>query len=303
MMSIGAVDEAAAQSMFRGDAAHTGVAASQAPRSMPRVKWSFPTGQRLVSSPVWHDGAVIFGSDDGNVYAVDAASGRQRWMQRTGGPVSSTPAVAGGRVYVLSYDGRLDALMHNQQGFQSSPAVVGGVVYCGSRDAHVYALDAATGQERWRFSTGASWVNSSPAVQGSRVHFATSDSALYQVLDAANGRLVHQHSTQAYVFSSPTIGGDVVLVGVLNGVLQARDKSGGALLWEFQTEASRANRGWALTADKRFNSAMLFPTAWHDGYAQGAERQQSTGSFFSTPLVMGGVVFIGSADGRLYALE
>ena len=39
------------------------------------------------------------------------------------------------------------------------------------------------------------------------------------------------------------------------------------------------------------------------GMAQGAERQQGVGSFFSTPLVVGGVVYIGSADGRMYALE
>ena len=75
---------AAAQTMFRGDAARTGVAASAAPRTPPRVKWTFPTGDRVVSSPVLHDGVVYVGSDDGHVYAIDAASGRQRWMFKTG---------------------------------------------------------------------------------------------------------------------------------------------------------------------------------------------------------------------------
>ncbi|MGM9481560.1 outer membrane protein assembly factor BamB family protein [Roseateles sp. NT4] len=416
---------AAAQGMYRGDAAHTGVLQAQAPRQFKRVKWSFPTGQRIVSSPVWHEGALLFGSDDGNLYSVDAASGRQRWMLATHGPVSSTPAVAGGRVYALSFDGRLyaanaatgellwkfategerrfearglhgslprtqtfadpfdtylsspvvaegrvyfgssdghvyaldaasgalvwkqrtgdvvhaspayadgriyvggwdgklyaldartgaqvwafqagvDPLMHNQQGFQSSPAVVNGVVFSGCRDGHVYALDAATGRELWNHNTNGSWVNSSPAVSAGQVHVATSDTALYKVLDAATGQLVREHGVQAYVFGSPTIAGDVVLVGVLNGVLQARDKAGGALLWEFQTEASRANRGWVLTADKRFNGSLLYASNWHEGMAQGAERQQAVGSFFSTPLVANGVVYIGSADGRMYALE
>lgn len=416
---------AAAQGMYRGDAAHTGVLQAQAPRQFKRVKWSFPTGQRIVSSPVWHEGALLFGSDDGHLYSVDAASGRQRWMLATDGPLASTPAVAAGRVYALSFDGRLyaanaatgellwkfategerrfearglhgmqprsqtfgdpfdvylssplvadgrvyfgssdghvyaldaasgallwkhrtgdvvhaspayaggrvyvggwdgklyaldaktgaqvwafqagvDPLMHNQQGFQSSPAVVGGVVYSGCRDGHVYAVDAATGRELWKHNTNGSWVNSSPAVSAGQVHVATSDSALYKVLDAATGKLVREHDLQAYVFGSLTIAGDVVLVGVLNGVLQARDKASGAPLWEFQTEASRANRGWVLTADRRFNGPLLFPSGWHDATALGAERQQGVGSFFSTPLVVGGVVYIGSADGRLYALE
>src|SRR6185312_4716982 len=99
-----------AQEMFRGDAAHHGVAAAAAPRAFHRVKWIFPTGARVVSSAVWRDGMVLFGSDDGNVYAVDAATGRQRWMTHTGGPVASTPAVSGGRVFAVSGDGRLYAL-------------------------------------------------------------------------------------------------------------------------------------------------------------------------------------------------
>ncbi len=416
---------AAAQSMFRGDAAHSGVATTGAPRQFHRVKWTFPTGQRIVSSPVLHDGAIVFGSDDGNVYAVDAATGRQRWMQATGGPVSSTPSIAGGRVYAVSYDGRLyalderngdviwkfatdgerrfearglhgmqpraqtfpdafdvflsspvvadgavffgsgdghlyavdaatgklrwrfrtgdvvhaspayaegvvyvgswdgrfyavdaksgeqrwmfqggvDALMHNQQGFQSSPSVVNGVVYTGCRDGHVYALDAATGKERWNISTNASWVNASPAVSGGNVYFGTSDSALYQVVDAVSGQPLQQHDVLAYVFASPSVAGDVVLLGMLNGVLQARDKASGELLWEFRTEASRANRGWVLTADKRFNAAMLFVSTWHEATDVAQDRQASVGSFFSTPLVAAGVVYVGSADGNLYAIE
>jgi len=420
-----AVASAQAQPMFRGNPAHTGVADSAAPRQAPKVKWRFPTGDRVVSSPVWHQGTVFFGSDDGQLYAVDAASGRQRWMLRTGGPVASTPAVAAGRVYAVSYrgglhavdaasgallwkfttpgerrfearglngqqplaqtfadpydvylssplvvqgtvffgsgdghlyavdaasgalrwkfttgdvvhaspayaDGRLffgswdgrfyaldaasgrelwrfqggvDPLMHNQQGFQSSPAVAGGVVYTGSRDSHLYAFDAATGAEKWRHSTGASWVNTSPAVEGGRVHFATSDSSLYHVLDAATGQPVHQHSTRAYVFGSPVVAGTVVLVPVLNGTLQGRDKASGALLWEWRTPAAVENRGWALSADGRFNTPMLYPGFWRESMAVGSHRQSSVGSLFSTPLVVGGVIYVGSADGHLYALE
>ena len=101
---------APAQTMFRGDPAHSGVTAANAPRQFHRLKWVFPTGQRIVASPTAHDGTIVFGSDDGRVYAVDAVTGRQRWMQGTDGPVSSTPAIAGGRVYAHSYDGHLYAL-------------------------------------------------------------------------------------------------------------------------------------------------------------------------------------------------
>ena len=85
--------------MFRGDAAHSGMYSGAGPRAMRGVKWKFPTGGRIVGSAVARDGVIYFGSDDGNVYAVDAATGRQNWKFTTAGPVSSTPAVDGGAVY------------------------------------------------------------------------------------------------------------------------------------------------------------------------------------------------------------
>jgi len=415
-----------AQAMFRGGPAHQGVTSEAAPRTFHRVRWAFPTGGRIVSSAVWHDGAVLFGSDDGNVYAVDAASGRQRWMAHTGGPVASTPAVSEGRVFAVSYDGRLyafdarsgevlwkfategerrfeakglhglqprsqtypdlydvylssplvvdgrvvfgsgdghvyavdaasgtlawkfatgdvvhaspaydqglvvvgswdgrlyaldaatgaqrwafqaglDPLIHNQQGFQSSAAIADGTVFVGCRDGHLYAVDLRTGAPKWNVDTEGSWVNASPAVAQGRVWFATSDTAQYRVVDAATGQPAQaMGSTQAYVFGSPTIAGDTVLLGVLNGSLQARDRADGRVLWEFRTEAARANRGWVLSAEGRFNSGWLYASGWGDQSNDGTRRQDGVGSFYATPLVAGGTVYIGSADATMYAIE
>ena len=93
---------AEAQSMFRGNAAHTGTYPGPAPREFHRVKWKFPTGARVVGSPVIQDKVIYFGSDDGNVYAVDAESGQQIWKTTTRGPVPCTPAIDHGTVYVGS---------------------------------------------------------------------------------------------------------------------------------------------------------------------------------------------------------
>ena len=51
---------------------------------------------------------------------------------------------------------------------QSSPTVANGVVYVGSGDGHLYALDARTGAERWRFNARHA-VTASPALQGELV--------------------------------------------------------------------------------------------------------------------------------------
>jgi len=414
-----------AQSMFRGDPAHSGVYAGPGPRQFHGVKWRFATGNRVASSPVWHGGVLYFGSDDGNVYAVDAATGRQNWKFVTGGPVPATPAVAGGLVYFPSYDGKFyaveaqtgrlrwktatggerrfeakglhgmqpknqtyadpydvylsspvvvegavyfgsgdghlyaldassgeprwkfqtgdvvhaspafaggtlffgswdsyfyavdaatgkqkwrfhggeDPFIHNQVGFQSSPVVAGGVVYTGCRDSNVYALDAATGAEKWRFNNGGSWVISSPTVAGGKVLFATSDSSLFHAVDAATGKPVYRQDTKAYVFSSPSVAGEVVYLGVLNGTVEARDLNTGALLWDFRTEASRQNRGWILTAGRKFNAAMLYVSNWREAALLAPEREFTVGSILSSPLIVGGVVYTGSTDGFVYALE
>jgi outer membrane protein assembly factor BamB len=414
-----------AQSMFRGDPAHSGVYTGEGPRQFHRVKWKFATGNRIVSSPVIDNKKIYFGSDDGNVYAIDAENGREIWKRSTRGPVPSTPAVAAGIVYLTSYDGNFyalnaetgalkwkfttggerrfeakglhgmqpknqtiadpfdillsspvvaagavyfgsgdgnlyaldaatgdlrwkfktgdvvhaspafvngvvfvgswdsyfyavdaktgkekwrfhggeDPLIHNQVGFQSSPAVIDGTVYTGCRDAQVYALDAATGKEKWRFDNALSWVNTSPAVTQGKVFFATSDSSLYHMVDAATGKSLVRQQGKAYMFSSPTIAGDVAFLGVLNGTLEARDANSGELLWDYQTDASKQNKSWVLTADRKFNQPLLFFDNWREAPLLAEDRQFSVGSIFSSPLVANGVVYFGSTDGFLYALE
>src|ERR1700730_4437856 len=169
---LGAANFCQAQSMFRGDAAHSGSYLGPAPRQFHRLKWKFATGNRIVSSPVIDSKRIYFGGDDGNVYAVDAETGRQIWKCTTRGPVSSSPAVANGIVYATSYDGKLYALnsdtgavkwkfatggerrfeakgLHGMQPktqtiadpfdvFLSSPVIVKNTVYFGSGDGNVY---------------------------------------------------------------------------------------------------------------------------------------------------------------------
>jgi outer membrane protein assembly factor BamB len=181
--------------------------------------------------------------------------------------------------------------------------VVDGVVYTGCRDAHLYALDAATGEQKWNFDAQLSWVIGSPAVHNGNVFFGTSDSSLYHVVDASTGKPVLSLDVKAYTFSSPVIAGDVVLLGILNGTLEARDVKTGELLWDFQTETSKQNNGWILTGDRRFNAPFFYTSNWREHPTVALDRQISVGGFYSTPLVMNGVVYIGSTDGNLYALE
>src|SRR5688572_2000797 len=85
------------------------------------------------------------------------------WKFRTGGPVTSSPVVAGGRVYIGSGDSHVYALRlvdgrkiwsyKTGDAVEAPPSIIGGAVVVGSSDGFLYCLDAATGKQRWKYKT------------------------------------------------------------------------------------------------------------------------------------------------------
>ncbi len=276
----------------------------------------------FTSSPAVAGGKVFFGSGDGGIYAVDAATGVLQWKFTTKDVVHASPAVAAGTVYVGSWDGTLyaldaesgalkwtfaagqDPVAHNQVGFQSSPAVDGGTVYVGCRDAHVYALDAATGSRVWDYPTSKSWVVATPAVKDGVVYAGTSDSSRFMALDARTGRLRFNIDLKAYVFSSAALAGDFAYVGNHNGSLYAIDVRRGTLVWTFTTEAAKTDRLKVRNADGSLNRDAFTPLFgdFQDMYLD-FQRFASIGAIVSSPVVAHGAVIFGSMDGNVYALK
>ncbi|HEY7640233.1 MAG TPA: PQQ-binding-like beta-propeller repeat protein [Steroidobacteraceae bacterium] len=274
------------------------------------------------SSPAVANGKVFFGSGDGNVYAVDARTGQLQWKFATKNVVHASPAVVGNVVYIGSWDGNFYAIdadtgqqrwvfnggqddsIHNQVGFQSSAAVVDGTVYVGCRDAHVYALDAATGRKRWDYPTSKSWVNGTPAVRDGLVYVGTSDSSRFMALDARTGRLRFNFDAKGYVFSSAALAGALAYFGSHNGRLYAVDVKTGALAWTFQTDASKSDPMKVLNPDGSFNRDAFAPVFrdFQDMYID-FYRFISIGGILSSPAVDRGVVYFGSMDGNLYAVQ
>ena len=59
---------------------------------------------RVDSSPAIAGGRVFVGSNDGRVYGLDLASGKKVWEYEAASPVTSSPAVAKGKVVVATAD-------------------------------------------------------------------------------------------------------------------------------------------------------------------------------------------------------
>ncbi|OLE06459.1 MAG: hypothetical protein AUG82_03370 [Ktedonobacter sp. 13_1_20CM_4_53_11] len=99
-----------------------------------KLGWAFKTGGPIAASPTVVGGTVYVGSWDGYEYALDAATGTQKWK---------------------TFLGQTTAPCYPQlAGVTSSADVENGVVYVGGGDSNWYALDAATGNVLWKVFVG-----------------------------------------------------------------------------------------------------------------------------------------------------
>ena len=294
----------------------------------PGIHGIMPQNERMpdpfdvfLSSPAVSGGTVYVGSGDHNVYALDAATGALRWKFATGDVVHASPAVANGVVYVGSWDRNLYALdartgavvwtyttgddrnIYNQVGIAGSAAVIDGTVYFGCRDSFFYALDAKTGQLRWKHDEHGSWVIASPAVAGGTVYYTTSDERKFFALDAATGSERFKVGYGAYAFGSPSIAGDVAYFGTFDGRLYGVDVRNGRIVARFATDASRRNLPAYSDASGNLDLQKIYADPTLDGVIVGLSKVYSLGSIAGTPAIAGGVLFVGSTDGTLYAIR
>jgi len=275
----------------------------------------------LSSAAVWN-GSIYFGSSDGNIYALDAATGNLKWKFKTGDVVHASPAIAGGTVFVGSWDSYFYAIdaatgkekwrfktgedhdTYNQVGIQSSAAIGDGMVYFGCRDSNFYALEQQTGAEKWKFNNKGSWVIASPAVREGKVYFATSDSGKFYAADAKTGAILFTLDMHHWpAFSSPAIAGRMLYMGTHEGKLESIDTDAQKVAWAFQTEASKKNSSTYVKTDGTPNYEAAFEGDFYDDIVIGVGRMFSLGPILSSPAVVDGVVYVGSMDGNLYALQ
>jgi outer membrane protein assembly factor BamB len=274
-----------------------------------------------LSSPVVWNETVYFGSGDTNIYALNAASGALRWKFKTGDVVHASPAIADGTLFIGSWDSYFYAIdaasgtekwrfktgedheTYNQVGIQSSAAVADGMVYFGCRDSHLYALEMRTGEKKWAFDAKGSWVVGSPAVRGERVYFPTSDSSLLYEVDSKSGKVLRSVGfNRWYLYSSPALAGDALFIGSTQGKLVAVGLSQMQPVWSYETEASKQHAPEYVRPDGTPNGPALFHSDFYDDMVTGVERTMSMGSILSSPIVVNNVVYVGSADGNVYAL-
>jgi outer membrane protein assembly factor BamB len=265
--------------VFRGDALMTGAGSAKLPDQL-EVKWTFKTGNgkktdAIESAPAVVAGVVYVSSLDKHLYAIDLATGKQKWKSK------------------LSY-------------MKASPAVKNGRVYVGDLEGRFYCVNAADGKVVWKFEPEtAGEIHASANFHGDNIIFGSHNSSLYCL--SPDGKQVWAAQVDGPINAATAIVGDrAFATGCSDGVLHVIDAKNGKELGSLDlvgqtvtTAAVEGDRLHATMVSNQVVSADLkeLKKVWT---FEPAKRAQP---FHSSPAIAQGLVIAGSRDKKVYAID
>ncbi len=306
--------------MFHHDLLNTGYSNSEAPEENMLI-WRYQKEGTMFFSPVVADGKVYVGSDDWNLYCLDADDGSKIWSYKTYDDVKSTPAVANGKVYFGSNDGGvfcLDAydgskIWSYNTGFEfsSSPKVYDGKVYIGSEVGKMYCLDAYDGSQIWVVQTGVC-VLGSPAIYNDMVYIGSWGHDEAFCLNANNGNIIWTFKGETWVYTSPVVVDGKVYVG--GHILYCLNSNTGNEIWSYQLEelgeGGMGEYSCPAVVDGKvylgsFSSSSQIGTIHCLDAEDGMKiwEYKTENGMDSAPAVVDGKVYINVWDGKLYCMD
>src|SRR5688572_11016572 len=294
-----------------------------------RLNWKFRTaGEKkyelfsfadyYLSSPVFHNDIIYFGSGDHHIYAIRCRDGKLIWKYKTGSIVHTTPVLQNNKLYVGSFDGNFYC-MDNKNGkllwkfktvgqtyfpkgeINGSPGVFSDKVYVGARDYNFYALDTAKGFCHWNKKFEKGWAITTPSFKNSTLFLGTSDDHLFMAIDPKSGNVLWQTDLQYNIFGAPAFSDSLVYTGTLMGKLFALDRTTGKILWTYNTDGYTKNHLNYFKPDDS-NRDDLFGNILkkNEDFLQ---LYNDMGAIFSKPCISGSNLIITSLDGMVYCLR
>lgn len=243
------------------------------------VAWTFPTRGRVFSTAAFSDGRLVFGDDQGQVYAV-TSEGKELWRFQAQYPVVASPVAAEGRVFI--------------------PCA----------DQNVYCLEGATGRPVWQYGRklprkNAIWRSLGLAWGDGRVYAGFSDGTV-AALDAGLGKVLwrvelSKEGLFSDVVAGPSFRDGRVYVGSLRGPTVCLDAQSGREIWRQEVELVA---GFSVGADLVYAAApngKVVALATADG--KKAWETSLDGGAAGPPSLAGDVVLAGASEGSLHALD
>lgn len=236
----------------------------------------------------------------------------EKWTFKTGNAIEGAPAIAGGVVYVASFDKYLYALelasgklkwKTKLAAMKASPSVKGDRVYVGDLDGRFYALKTSDGSRIWEFEAGGE-ITSGCNFHGDNVLIGSHDATLYCL--GPDGKKIWEVKTDGPVNGSPAVIGDTTFVAGCDSVLHVLDAKSGKELAAVDLGGQAAATA-AIAADRAFVGTMANTVVAVDlkkkekAWTFEAPRRQQP--FFASAATAGGLVVAGSRDKKIYALD
>lgn len=185
---------------------------------------------------------------------------------------------------------------------RSSPTVYKDTLYVGAHDNNLYALDIREGTFKWKYPTEQAVV-SSPTVASddNLVLFGSVDHTMYAV-DTRTGKLSWTVPTKGPVRSSPVVTHGHVFFGSDDGNLYAVRVAGGRVQWTWDggdpIRSRPLIRGEMIIVGQESGFVVAVDLSGKVVWRFKAKRSVS-----SSPIEYDGLVFFGSMDWQLYALD
>jgi outer membrane protein assembly factor BamB len=207
-----------------------------------KLQWTFPADQPIWGTLVSDGTNVYFGTLGRKMYAVNAQTGKQVWVQKLDGAILGTPVLGtDNTIYVGSYVGTIYALdtatgsarslAKASSWIWSGPALDGDTLYFGDANGSLYAHTLSGAAQSWNKPLNGAIIGI-PLVTADNIIVGTEAGNLY-FIDRA-GTNLRPISISGKVYSSPVAAGDLILVAPTGGdaALVALDPTG-AVKWSF----------------------------------------------------------------------
>ena len=292
----------------------------------PEPRWQTRLNGQIYASPVVHDGIAYIGSSGGVFNAVDTRDGTQVWAFATGAPIFGAAAVSADAVYFACDNGLLYKLdratgkerwrydlgdadvtrvLPHPNVFEwewqaAQPLLAEDRVFVGAADGGFHAIDAESGKRQWRFDTRGA-IRGGAAEDGARIVVGSADGFVYS-LDRTSGKEVWRFDSGAAIDTTPVLHDGRVLIGNRGVGLYSLKADSGEQQWRLYFWGSWVESAPVVvdgtiyigSSDLRRVSA-IDPVNGHVQW-----RSDVYGWSFGTPLVVGDRIHVGAAGGTPY---
>lgn len=223
------------------------------------VIWERVNDRRLsgpptfVTAPLYHQGRVFLAFLNGDLVAIDAATGKAEWKRNLHAHLESSPLAVKGTLYlgddetdlvaIRASDGKVRWQFNSPGAIKASPSYHDGRVYVADYQAAMFCVDAGSGKPLWRTNTskvppfGDGGFYSSPAVAFGRVYAARDDGTVY-AFDQKTGKVEWFFQTHNFIYGSPAVAHvpgtpPSVYIGSYDEHFYALDALSGKQRWRF----------------------------------------------------------------------